>query len=390
MLDRLNTYIGVWKVLIVLLTVKASCSNIVNRHGLDGSIESTGFPENYPHNSNITWRAYGPLDAISLSVTIVKFDIFKDSECHDFLQITQVYDNSVVFRKCGTLPETNFIILGNKMLVTFVSDGKNTAPGFKLRWKVRDYKKGNTDPIVVIHVDRCLQTPSTTGSLVSIDSKYETASENLTEPRETKYCQTPPFGYHALLKDFIIGVLSIALVGVSTILCVQCKRRTMEKKSDSYDAISSLLSDIDLPLQENMDVLLRAISVSTRSAVPEDPIYDNVANECDYENAESFRKSQSYIDVDELEQKAMYLNYDQMQTPPSENFKNILNSHQKKIGSKKSSTLHSYIDVIGELAEAGAFHSDSMTSSGYSKPSQDVLMQLKEVLKIPKKKSVTQ
>lgn len=39
----------------------------------------------------------------------------------------------------------------------------------------------------------------------------------------------------------------------------------MEKKSDSYDAISSLLSDIDLPLQENMDVLLRAISVSTRS-----------------------------------------------------------------------------------------------------------------------------
>lgn len=164
----------------------------------------------------------------------------------------------------------------------------------------------------------------------------------------------------------------------------------MEKKSDSYDAISSLLSDIDLPLQENMDVLLRAISVSTRSAVPDDPIYDNVANECDYENAESFRKSQSYIDVDELEQKAMYLNYDQMQTPPSENFRNILNSHQKKIGSKKSSTLHSYIDVIGELAEAGAFHSDSMTSSGYSKPSQDVLMQLKEVLKIPKKKSVTQ
>lgn len=50
-------------------------------------------------------------------------------------QITQVYDNSVVFRKCGTLPETNYIILGHKMLVTFVSDGKNTAPGFKLRWK---------------------------------------------------------------------------------------------------------------------------------------------------------------------------------------------------------------------------------------------------------------
>lgn len=54
-------------------------------------------------------------------------------------QITQVYNNSVVFRECGTLPETNFIILGNKMLVTFVSDGKNTAPGFKLRWKGKLY-----------------------------------------------------------------------------------------------------------------------------------------------------------------------------------------------------------------------------------------------------------
>lgn len=54
-------------------------------------------------------------------------------------QIKQVYNNSVVFRECGTLPETNFIILGNKMLVTFVSDGKNTAPGFKLRWKGKVY-----------------------------------------------------------------------------------------------------------------------------------------------------------------------------------------------------------------------------------------------------------
>lgn len=65
----------------------ASCSNIVDQHGVDGSIESLGFPKNYPHNCNVTWRTYGPLDAISLSVTIVKFDIFNDSECHDFLQV---------------------------------------------------------------------------------------------------------------------------------------------------------------------------------------------------------------------------------------------------------------------------------------------------------------
>lgn len=65
---------------------------------------------------------------------------------------------------------------------------------------VRDYKKENRDPIVVIN--SCLPTPSTTGSLVSIDSKYETASENLTEPKETKYCQTPPFGNHGNSRSF--------------------------------------------------------------------------------------------------------------------------------------------------------------------------------------------
>lgn len=65
---------------------------------------------------------------------------------------------------------------------------------------VRDYKKENRDPIVVIN--SCLPTPSTTGSLVSIDSKYETASENLTEPKEKKYCQTPPFGNHGNSRSF--------------------------------------------------------------------------------------------------------------------------------------------------------------------------------------------
>lgn len=59
---------------------------------------------------------------------------------------------------------------------------------------VRDYRKENRDPIVVIN--RCPQTPSTTESLVSIDSKYDTAPENLTERKETKHCQTPPFGNH--------------------------------------------------------------------------------------------------------------------------------------------------------------------------------------------------
>lgn len=39
-----------------------------------------------------------------------------------------------------------------------------------------------------------------------------------------------------------------------------------------------------------MDVLLRVIFVFIRLVVFEDLIYDNVVNECDYENVEFFRK----------------------------------------------------------------------------------------------------
>lgn len=39
-----------------------------------------------------------------------------------------------------------------------------------------------------------------------------------------------------------------------------------------------------------MDVLLRVIFVFIRLVVFEDLIYDNVVNECDYENVELFRK----------------------------------------------------------------------------------------------------
>lgn len=39
-----------------------------------------------------------------------------------------------------------------------------------------------------------------------------------------------------------------------------------------------------------MDVLLRVIFVFIRLVVFEDLIYDNVVNECDYENVDLFRK----------------------------------------------------------------------------------------------------
>lgn len=118
----------------------------------------------------------------------------------------KIYLETLINRVSSKVESRNQITSGNKerqwMLNIYL---------FLFVLLVRDYKKGNTDPIVVIHVDRCLQTPSTTGSLESIDSKYETASENLTEPRETKYCQTPPFGYHGNIRSFFRHILSLSL-----------------------------------------------------------------------------------------------------------------------------------------------------------------------------------
>lgn len=96
-------------------------------------------------------------------------------------------------------------------------------------------------------------------------------------------------------------------------------------------------------------------------------------------NTESVMRPASYIDVNDLEQGPMKLNQAQDMTvgrfdcnkimrgrTESNTYKNLIASH------------HSYMEVIGEEL---VLSSESMTSSAYAKPCQDVINQLSETLK---------
>lgn len=66
-----------------------SISESIHRHGVYGFIESPGFPNDYPNHANITWETFGPIDAISLTVTILHFDLYSvpGSQCSDKLTV---------------------------------------------------------------------------------------------------------------------------------------------------------------------------------------------------------------------------------------------------------------------------------------------------------------
>lgn len=91
-------------------------------------------------------------------------------------------------------------------------------------------------------------------------------------------------------------------------------------------------------------------------------------------------QSPSFIDDEQLDENSAVMQSAKMQVI----FEKMANGHQKNTGSMDStSTSHSYINVV----EGGgrSLLSDSLTSSGYTKPNQDIRKHLNDVLKkIPK------
>lgn len=108
----------------------------------------------------------------------------------------------------------------------------------------------------------------------------------------------------------------------------------------------------------------------------------NRLNECNYMNTSFMTESQSpsFIDDEQLDENSAVMQSAKMQVI----FEKMANGHQENTGSMDStSTSHSYINVV----EGGgrSLLSDSLTSSGYTKPNQDIRKHLNDVLKkIPK------
>ncbi|XP_061166755.1 uncharacterized protein LOC133175660 [Saccostrea echinata] len=398
--------LGVIVYVFFVLIVKGSSSQPIVRHGTYGTIESPSFPKNYSNNLNITWETYGPIDAISLMVTILQFDVYYDPRfpCQDLLTITEVETNFDFFNRCGTIPKTNYILLGNKLKFTFRTDGENNAQGFRIHWEVRDYRKEGKDPIVKVLF--CPPFPVTARSPLTTEAS-KLANEPTEHIEKLLYCQTSTISY---IKDGVIGVLSTALLVVTVAFC--CHRRKSsppENKTEySISYTSSEFSSLETETQTVYDYPLalttEAVDNFSRSttssgyAIPtpyspdgnETPIYGNMTIEsenvntnveCEYMNismvirpdvgkGEKSGKRSLHLD-NSLSRNAVFSSKQSAQ-------KRVNRPRNKRSKSKKveennylnvTPKPHSYIEVVGDGTEALLCNSfTSMTSSGYSKP----------------------
>ncbi|XP_065941809.1 uncharacterized protein [Magallana gigas] len=260
---------------------------------------------------------------------------------------------------------------------------------------VTEHERQNKLPIVIY---RCPKTAATPGLYHSYEPKIDLASDVPIETRETPEIPTvisnreistwdknPKLNQTKLiemLKNIIIGALSLALIGVSTMLCIQCKKRTSVIKRDSC-----ALSEMEFRSRQRSE--RTRSTTSSGYAIPKirsiissgDSTYNRL-NECNYMNTSFMTESQSpsFIDDEQLDENSAVMQSAKMQVI----FEKMANGHQENTGSMDStSTSHSYINVV----EGGgrSLLSDSLTSSGYTKPNQDIRKQLNDVLKkIPK------
>ncbi|XP_062587182.1 uncharacterized protein LOC134248820 [Saccostrea cucullata] len=400
--------LGLLVYLFFVLILKEGSSLPIVQHGIYGTIESPGFPKNYSHNLNIMWETYGPIDAISLMVTILQFDVYHDPRfpCKDLLTIFEVETNFDFFNRCGTIPKTNYIVLGNKLKVIFKTDGENNAKGFQIHWEVRDYRKEGTDPIVKVLF--CPPSPVTTYSpLTTAALTTDVTTEPPEHVEKLQNCHTSTISY---IKDGIIGVLSTTLLVVIVALCCHQRRRPPPKMRAEY-SISYRSSEFSLLETESQTIYDYPMSLATEAvdylrsttssgyAVPrlsntdgrsEPPIYGNVIVESENENMDveceymniSMARRPDVGNRFELREKSLHLDNSMSRTAMfsskrsaqkrgnrSKNERNKSKRVEESNYLNITPKLHSYIEVVDDRADALFGNSfTSMTSSGYSKP----------------------
>ncbi|XP_052676440.1 uncharacterized protein LOC128157829 [Crassostrea angulata] len=228
---------------------------------------------------------------------------------------------------------------------------------------VAEHERQKNLPIVIY---RCPKTATTPGIYHSYEPKIDLASEVPIETRDTaeipivisgteiSTCDKNPklnqTKLTEMLKNIIIGALSFALIGVSTMLCIQCKKRTsvIKRASCSYDA----LSEMEFRSRQRKERVRSTTSSGyaipkIRSIISSDDSRDNRLTKCNYMNTSFMTERQypSFIDDEQLDENSAVVQNANMQVI----FEKMANGHQGNTGFMDSTpTSHSYIDVVKE------------------------------------------
>ncbi|XP_056015493.1 tumor necrosis factor-inducible gene 6 protein-like [Ostrea edulis] len=104
----------------------------------NGTIASPGYPGHYPNNVLYTWDLETGFRQANVTFFIKSLDIFKNSDGHcvgDYLEIEETMPCCFRhFRRCGKESNVSFVATGNRIRISFLSDGKDTTQGFVLYW----------------------------------------------------------------------------------------------------------------------------------------------------------------------------------------------------------------------------------------------------------------
>ncbi|XP_070536661.1 cubilin-like [Ptychodera flava] len=117
-------------------TYRTGCGGRLDA-SIDGSIQSSNYPENYDAQANCTWIIESPNLADKVSLIFTHFDVEAHDAClHDYVIVRDGNDPEApeVGRYCGEFIPATVTSTGNALYVTFTSDATRQRSGFFARY----------------------------------------------------------------------------------------------------------------------------------------------------------------------------------------------------------------------------------------------------------------
>ncbi|XP_072174323.1 cubilin-like [Diadema setosum] len=115
---------------------------------VDGYIESSNYPDNYPNDLNCSWiiESNDPLDRVTLIFTHLDLEFNPPSDCHDYVTVRQGNSETApeVGTYCGTTVPAPITSVGPSLFVSLFTDSSISGQGFRATYSTSDSACGGT------------------------------------------------------------------------------------------------------------------------------------------------------------------------------------------------------------------------------------------------------
>ena len=124
-------------------------------HPSEGIIKSPGYPSDYTSSTQCVWKFWIPTATI-LELEIANFELEDEIRCtYDYLEFTKQSEDgnieSMPFRHCGNVKNTNLNFTAGSLSLRFVTDMDIQATGFEIKYRTFTSKSSNKHNNVSLH-----------------------------------------------------------------------------------------------------------------------------------------------------------------------------------------------------------------------------------------------